>query len=55
MYYGGVSKPLKLKLDRTAKIPLTEQIRRALTTAIEGGVLEPGARLPSWQDLIGSL
>jgi GntR family transcriptional regulator/MocR family aminotransferase len=55
MYYGSVSKPLKLNLDRTAKTPLTEQIRRGLTTAIEGGVLEPGARLPSWQDLAAQL
>jgi GntR family transcriptional regulator/MocR family aminotransferase len=55
MYYGSVSKTLKLNLDRTAKIPLTEQIRRGLTTAIEGGVLEPGARLPSWQDLAAQL
>ncbi|HEY4077956.1 MAG TPA: PLP-dependent aminotransferase family protein [Rhizomicrobium sp.] len=47
--------PLNLKLDRTAKVPLAEQIRRGLTTAIEGGVLEPGARLPSWQDLAAQL
>jgi GntR family transcriptional regulator/MocR family aminotransferase len=55
MYYDGVDKPLNLDLDRTAKMPLAEQIRRALTTAIEGGVLEPGARLPSWQDLAAQL
>jgi len=46
-----MSKPLELKLDRAAKIPLAEQIRRGVATAIEDGVLEPGARLPSWQDL----
>ena len=51
----GVSKPLNLDLDRTAKTPLAEQIRRAVTAAIEGGVLEPGARLPSWQDLAAQL
>jgi GntR family transcriptional regulator/MocR family aminotransferase len=51
MYYDSVSKPLNLNLDRTAKVSLAEQIRRGVATAIEGGVLEPGARLPSWQDL----
>ena len=50
-----MSKPLNLKLDRTAKVPLAEQIRRGVTTAIEGAVLEPGARLPSWQDLAAQL
>lgn len=46
-----MKKPLNLTLDRTAKVPLAEQIRRAVTAAIEAGALEPGARLPSWQDL----
>lgn len=46
---------LNLSLDRTAKVTLTEQIRRGVTTAIENGVLEPGARLPSWQDLASQL
>ena len=55
MYYGNVNKPLNLNLDRTAKIPLAEQIRRGVTKAIEGGVLEPGARFPSWQDLAAEL
>ena len=55
VYYGGMSKSLNLSLDRTAKIPLAEQIRRGVTTAIEDGVLEPGARLPSWQDLAAQL
>ena len=55
MYYGGMSKPLNLSLDRTAKAPLAEQIRKGVTTAIEDGVLEPGARLPSWQDLAAQL
>lgn len=48
-------KPLDFHLDRTAKIPLAEQIRRGVTTAIESGVLAPGARLPSWQDLAAQL
>jgi GntR family transcriptional regulator/MocR family aminotransferase len=55
LYYRAMDKPLKLNLDRTAKIPLAEQIRRGVATAIEGGVLEPGARLPSWQDLAAQL
>src|SRR3954465_3665578 len=44
-------KPLRLELDRSAKTPLAEQIRRGIGAAIESGVLAPGARLPSWQDL----
>lgn len=46
-----MQKPLDLNLDRTAKTSLAEQIRKGVALAIEGGVLEPGARLPSWQDL----
>ncbi len=46
---------LNLNLDRTAKVSLTEQIRKGVATAIESGVLEPGARLPSWQDLASQL
>ncbi|WP_310076230.1 PLP-dependent aminotransferase family protein [Phyllobacterium sp. 1468] len=44
-------KPLKLNVDRLAKASLSEQIRRGVAKAIEDGVLEPGVRLPSWQDL----
>ncbi|MBR1121163.1 PLP-dependent aminotransferase family protein [Bradyrhizobium lablabi] len=50
-----MAKPLHLKIDRAAKTPLAEQIRRALATAIESGVLAPRARLPSWQDLAAQL
>jgi GntR family transcriptional regulator / MocR family aminotransferase len=50
-----MSKPLDLSLDRTAKVPLAEQIRRGIAAAIEQGVLEAGARLPSWQDLAAQL
>ncbi|UZN48463.1 PLP-dependent aminotransferase family protein [Cupriavidus cauae] len=46
---------LQLSLDRTARTPLAEQIRCGITTAIENGVLAPGARLPSWQDLATQL
>jgi GntR family transcriptional regulator/MocR family aminotransferase len=55
VYYGEMKPPLNLNLDRTAKLSLPEQIRRGLATAIEDGVLEPGARLPSWQDLAAQL
>ena len=50
-----MTKPLNLNVDRSAKTPLAEQIRRGIATAIESGVLEPGARLPSWQDLAAQL
>jgi GntR family transcriptional regulator / MocR family aminotransferase len=46
-----MTKPLRLELDRSAKTPLAEQIRKGIGAAIESGVLAPGARLPSWQDL----
>src|SRR6201991_251744 len=55
MYHSIMNKPLDLNLDRTANIPLAEQIRSGVAAAIEGGVLEPGARLPSWQDLAAQL
>jgi GntR family transcriptional regulator/MocR family aminotransferase len=51
MYYESMTTPLNLNVDRSAKASLSEQIRRGLAKAIEDGVLEPGARLPSWQDL----
>jgi GntR family transcriptional regulator / MocR family aminotransferase len=55
VYYGGKSKSLNLSLNRAVKIPLAEQIRKGIATAIEDGVLAPGARLPSWQDLAAQL
>lgn len=42
---------MQLELDRAAKVPLAEQISRGIAAAIDSGVLAPGARLPSWQDL----
>src|ERR1700744_4614347 len=42
---------LQIRLDRTAKLPLAEQIWLSITKAIESGLLAPGTRLPSWQDL----
>lgn len=50
-----MTKSLELELDRSAGIPLGEQIRTGIATAIETGVLAPGARLPSWQDLAAQL
>lgn len=53
MYYSSMTKPLNLSVDRSVKTTLAEQIRHGIAAAIESGVLEPGARLPSWQDQIG--
>lgn len=50
-----MTKPLNLRLDRSAKASLTEQIRKGIAAAIESGVLAPGARLPSWLDLAAQL
>lgn len=50
-----MTKPLLLELDRAAKLPLGDQIRQGIAAAIERGVLAPGARLPSWQDLAAQL
>src|SRR3546814_17719140 len=50
-----MTKPLNLSVDRSAKTTLAEQIRHEIATAIESGVLEPGGRLPSWQDLAAQL
>lgn len=46
---------LQIQLDRKAKLPLSEQIRLSITRAIDSGVLAPGTRLPSWQDLAAQL
>lgn len=50
-----MAKQFQLKIDRSAKTPLTEQIRNSIAVAIESGVLAPGVRLPSWQDLAAQL
>lgn len=49
------SKPLNIGLDRASRVSLSEQIRRAITQAIQSGVIAPGARLPSWIDLATQL
>lgn len=46
-----MNQPLDLHVDRSTKVSLSEQIRRGVAKAIEDGVLLPGVRLPSWQDL----
>ena len=46
---------LDFQVDRRAQEPVTEQITRALRTAIAAGQLAPGARLPSWRDLASQL
>src|ERR1700726_3988949 len=50
-----MTRPLQLELDRSAKTPLAEQIRKSISAAIESGVFAPGARLPSWLDLAAQL
>src|SRR3546814_17851782 len=55
VYYAGMTKPLHLSIDRSAKKPLAEQIRHGIAAAIESRVLEPGAGLRSWPDLAAQL
>ncbi|MFK2892028.1 MocR-like pyridoxine biosynthesis transcription factor PdxR [Dyella flagellata] len=50
-----MGKPLEIPLDRSKKTSLAEQIRLAISVAIDSGVLRPGARLPSWRDLAAQL
>ena len=50
-----MSSPLPITIDRSARTPLSEQIRKAIAAAIDNGVLVPGARLPSWIDLAAQL
>jgi GntR family transcriptional regulator/MocR family aminotransferase len=46
---------LEIRIDRTAKVSLSEQIRASISKGIESGLLTPGTRLPSWQDLAAQL
>jgi GntR family transcriptional regulator/MocR family aminotransferase len=46
---------LHIRLDRSAKLSLSEQIRVSISRAIESGLLAPGTRLPSWQALASHL
>ncbi|MGY2181500.1 MocR-like pyridoxine biosynthesis transcription factor PdxR [Pseudomonas agarici] len=51
----NMNSDLQIQLDRTAKLSLSEQIRISISRAIESGLLTPGTRLPSWQDLAAHL
>jgi len=46
---------LAIDLDRSAATPLTDQIAGSIRSAIAGGRLDAGARLPSWRDLAAQL
>ncbi|SAK72769.1 transcriptional regulator [Caballeronia glebae] len=50
-----VNPDFEIRLDRTAPLSLVEQIRQTISRAIESGLLAPGTRLPSWQDLAAQL
>jgi len=50
-----INADLKIQLDRSAKLSITEQIRLSIIRAIESGLLAPGTRLPSWQSLAARL
>jgi GntR family transcriptional regulator / MocR family aminotransferase len=47
--------PIQVSIDRFENVPLVEQIYRSIRAAIDGGVLAPGARLPSWLDMATQL
>ena len=46
---------LHIKIDRSARTTLAEQIRAGVLAAISSGALGPGARLPSWMALAAQL
>lgn len=46
---------LHIRIDRSAKLTLAEQIRLGVLAAIGSGALGPGARLPSWIALAAQL
>ncbi|WP_431045750.1 PLP-dependent aminotransferase family protein [Roseateles sp. L2-2] len=50
-----MSASLKVSLDKSSPVPLTDQIHRGIATAIEQQALLPGMRLPSWIDLAAQL
>ncbi|KOE23701.1 GntR family transcriptional regulator [Burkholderia multivorans R-20526] len=50
-----MNRDFEIQLDRTAKLSLAEQIHISISRAIESGLLAPGTRLPSWQDLAAQL
>ncbi|NWC64128.1 PLP-dependent aminotransferase family protein [Cedecea sp. P7760] len=46
---------LMFAINRSGSLSISDQIRKVITEAIETGVLQPGARLPSWIDLATQL
>lgn len=50
-----INSDLHIELDRASTQSLSEQIRISITKAIDSGLLAPGTRLPSWQDLAAHL
>jgi GntR family transcriptional regulator / MocR family aminotransferase len=46
---------LPIRLERPARLSLSDQIRLWISTAIRDGRLPAGARLPSWRDLAAQL
>ena len=50
-----INSDLHIELDRASTQSLSEQIRISITKAIDAGLLAPGTRLPSWQDLAAHL
>lgn len=54
-HYEDGAPSMDFKIDRSVKTPLAEQIQLRIKAAIECGALEPGSRLPSWQDLATQL
>src|SRR5215475_692365 len=55
VHHHCMSRPLQFTVDRSTKVTLAEQIRKAIADAIDKGLLVPGARLPSWRDLAAQL
>lgn len=46
---------IDIRLDRSSKASLADQVRDGIAGAIHEGRLKPGARLPSWRDLASQL
>jgi GntR family transcriptional regulator / MocR family aminotransferase len=55
MYHEGMTATVHIRLDRSARTTLAEQIRLGVLAAIGSGALAPGAKLPSWIALAAQL